>query len=265
MAAALARTPVSPRPEPEPSRPGTMSLLDHLEEFRKRLIRCAIAVAVGMLVAFLFIDRIMTFVFEPARRVLPAGTAMIYTHPGGGFGVYIDVALLAGTVFAAPVIFFQIWRFIAPALYVNEKRFAWPFVVLTSAGAVAGAAFTHYVMFPAMIAFFGTFSGPGLVFMPNIDDVFGLYLKMLAGMAVVFQMPTFAFFLAKMGLISARLLWRNLRYAILVIFVAAAVLTPSADPWNQTVFAAPMIVLYLLSIGIVWIFGPTQAMAEKKS
>jgi sec-independent protein translocase protein TatC len=99
--------------------------------------------------------------------------------------------------------------------------------------------------------------------MPNIDDVFDLYLKMLAGMSVVFQMPTFAFFLAKMGLISAGFLWRNLRYAILVIFIAAAVLTPSADPWNQTVFAAPMIVLYLLSIGIVWIFGAKKARTDK--
>jgi sec-independent protein translocase protein TatC len=97
----------------------------------------------------------------------------------------------------------------------------------------------------------------------SIDDVFGLYLKMLAAMSVVFQMPTFAFFLAKMGMISAGWLWRNLRYAIFVIFVAAAVLTPSSDPWNQTIFALPMIVLYLLSIVIVWMFGPKQARADK--
>lgn len=253
MAAALARRP-TPDPEPEPQ-PGAMPLLDHLDELRRRLVRSLIAIAAGMAVAFFYIEPIMSFVFEPTRQALPPGTSLIYTHPGGGFSVYIDVALLTGTVLASPVIFFQIWRFIAPALYVHEKRFAWPFVVLTTGGAIGGVAFTHYVVFPSMIVFFGTFNGAGLVFMPNIDDVFGLYLKMLAGMALVFQMPTFAFFLARMGMVSAGWLWRNLRYAILVIFIAAAVLTPSSDPWNQMMFAVPMIALYLLSIAIAWLFG----------
>lgn len=130
-------------------------------------------------------------------------------------------------------------------------------MLLTTTGAVAGAAFSHYIVFPYMIAFFGTFDSPELAFMPRVEDVFDLYLKMLAGMVAVFQMPTFAFFLTKLGLITAGWLWRNLRYAILLIFVAAAVLTPSSDPWNQMVFAAPMLVLYLLSIAIAWLFGPS--------
>src|SRR5205823_4082201 len=131
-------------------------------------------------------------------------------------------------------------------------------VVLTTLGAVAGAAFSHYILFPSMIAFFGTFNSPDLTFMPRIEDAFDLYSKMLLGMVVVFQLPTLAFFLAKMRLVTARFLWRNVKYAILLIFILAAVLTPTTDPWDQMVFAAPMIGLYLLSILIVWIAQPRR-------
>lgn len=262
MAPALA---ARPTPGPRESREGLiggLSLLEHLEEFRKRVIRSAIAVAVGMVIAFFFIDRIIAFIFAPTRRMLPAGTTLIYTQPGEAFGLYINVALIVGAALASPYVFYQVWRFIAPALFVRERRFAIPFVLLTTIGALAGAAFSHYIVFPYMIAFFGTFSSSELTFMPQISDVFGLYLKMLAGMVVVFQMPTFAFFLGKMGLVTAGWLWKKVNYAILLIFIAAAVLTPSADPWNQTVFAAPMIVLYLISIVIVWLVGRPAKAAE---
>ena len=122
-------------------------------------------------------------------------------------------------------------------------------------GFVAGAAFTHYIAFPYMMAFFATFNTPDLLFRPRLDDVFDLYTKMVLGMAVVFQMPTVVFFLAKMGLMTAGFLWRSFRYAFLLIFVAAAVITPTGDMVTQTIFAAPMVALYLLSIGIAWVFG----------
>ena len=109
-----------------------------------------------------------------------------------------------------------------------------------------------------MIEFFGTFSNANLQFMPKVETAFDLYIKMLLGMAIVFQMPTAVFFLAKMGLVSARMLWNNIKYAILIIFILAAVLTPSGDPWNQSVFAAPMLVLYVLSIGIAWLVAPRR-------
>ncbi len=235
---------------------GGRTLLAHVDEFRKRVVRSLIAVGVGMVVAFFFIDRLFVFIFAPTRRMLPLGTSLIYTQPGEAFGLYINIAILAGAVLASPFIFYQLWRLIAPVLYSEQKRFVIPFVLLTTIGAVAGAAFSHYVLFPYMIAFFGTFSSPDLAFMPQVSNVFGLYIKMLLAMAAIFQMPTLAFFLAKMGLVTARLLWRNIKYAILIIFVIAAVLTPSADPWNQTIFAAPMIVLYLISIVIAWLVGP---------
>jgi sec-independent protein translocase protein TatC len=239
-------------------REGRMGFLDHLDELRKRLIRSVVAAAVGMLVAFLFIDRIVNFMLAPTRSMLPPGSKLIYTQPGEAFGLYINVALVAGVLLASPFLMFQVWRFIAPGLYAKEKKLVIPFVALTSAGAVGGAAFSHYVMFPAMIAFFGTFQSTQLAFMPRVEDVFDLYTKMLVGMCVVFQIPTLAFFLARIQLVTAAFLWRNFKYAFLLIFIVAAVLTPTADPWNQTVFAAPMVGLYLLSILIVWAAQPKR-------
>ncbi len=233
-----------------------MGLLEHLDELRKRLLRCFIGVAVGMVCSFLFIDRIVSFVLAPTRRMLPPGASLIYTQPGEAFGLYVQVALMSGALLSAPYIMFQVWRFIAPGLYTREKKLAIPFVLLTTVGSLMGAAFSHYVLFPYLIAFFGTFSSPDVAFMPRLEDVFDLYTKMLIGMCVVFQIPTLAFFLAKMRLITARFLWRNLRYAFLIIVIVAAVLTPTSDPWNQLVFAAPMVGLYLLSILIVWLVQP---------
>jgi len=258
MAAAAAR---KIRPEPEQHRDpliGGMTFLEHLEELRKRIIRAMVALLAGAAVAFFFIERIFNFIFEPTRRSLPPESRLIFTQPGEPFALYINIALMTGAVIAAPAICYQIWRFIAPGLYAREKRFAIPFVLLTTCGTVAGAAFSHYIVFPYMIAFFGTFSNPNLLFMPRVEDVFDLYLKMLGGMVAVFQMPTFAFFLAKLRIVTAGWLWRNLRYAVLIIFIAAAVLTPSTDPWNLLVFAAPMIALYLLSIGIAWLAAPRR-------
>jgi sec-independent protein translocase protein TatC len=236
-----------------------LKLLDLLEQFRKRMVRACIAIAVGVLVAFVWIDRIVAFIFKPMRAALPAGTKLIYTAPGEAFSLYINIALITGVALASPFILFQVWRLIAPALYTNQKKFAVPFVLMSTGGVVAGWLFSHYIVFPYMIEFFGTFSNANLQFMPKVETAFDLYTKMLLGMAIVFQMPTVVFFLAKMGLVSARLLWSNIKYAILIIFILAAVLTPTGDPWNQTVFAAPMVVLYLLCIGIAWLVAPQRA------
>jgi sec-independent protein translocase protein TatC len=234
---------------------GNISILERLEDFRKRIVRALLATAVGALVGFAFIDRIVGFLLQPSRRALPAGTRLIYTEPGEAFGLYVQVALIAGLVFAMPFIMYQLWRLIAPLVPPSARRFAVPFVGFTTLGFVAGAAFTHFIAFPYMMAFFASFNTPDLLFMPRLDDVFDLYTKMVLGMAIVFQMPTVVFFLAKMGLITAGFLWRSFRYAFLLIFVAAAVITPTGDMVTQTIFAAPMVALYLISIGIAWVFG----------
>jgi len=153
---------------------------------------------------------------------------------------------------------YQVWMFIAPGLYSNEKRLAIPFVLLTTIGFILGAAFNHYIAFPFMMAFFASFNTADLGFMPKLDDVFGLYSKMLIGMGIVFQMPAVVYFMARMNLISARFLVRHFKYAFLIIFIVAAVITPTGDMMTQTIFAAPMVGLYLLSIAIAWVVGPKR-------
>jgi sec-independent protein translocase protein TatC len=254
----MAATPFPLEPD-EPQgdrREGRMGFLDHLEELRKRIIRSCLAIGTGMVVAFFFVDRIGDFILAPTLKALPAGDALIFTKPGEGFAFYLDVSFIGGIILAAPFVMYQVWRFIAPGLYAKEKRFAIPFVLLSTACSIGGALFTHYVMFPGTIAFLAQFHSPMMKFMPRVEDTFDLYKNMLLGMVVVFQIPTLVFFLAKMRLVTARFLWRHVKYAILISFIVAAVLTPSADPWNQTVFAAPMIGLYLLSIGIAWMVAP---------
>jgi sec-independent protein translocase protein TatC len=241
---------------------GNMSILEGLEDFRKRIVRALLAVAGGALVGFVLIDRIVAFILGPTRRALPVGTKLIYTQPGEAFGLYIQIALIAGVVFAMPFIMYQLWRLIAPLVPPSARRFAIPFVGFTSLGFVAGAAFTHYIAFPYMMVFFASFNTPDLMFMPRLENVFDLYTKMVLGMAVVFQMPTVVFFLAKMGMVTARFLWRSFRYAFLLIFIAAAVITPTGDMVTQSIFAAPMVALYLLSIAIAWVFGKVKPIQE---
>ena len=244
---------------------GTMGFLDHLDELRTRIIRAAGALMVGMLVAFAFIDRIADFVLAPTLRVLPPGTTLIMTRFGEGLSFYMDLAFLGGVVLAAPFVTYQVWRFIAPGLYAREKRLIVPFILLATLGTLAGALFSHYVLFPSMVAFFGTFDSPQIRLMPRVEDTFGLYKNVLIGMVAVFQIPTLVFFLARLRVVTARFMWRHLRYAVLISFVAAAVLTPSSDPWNQAVFAAPMMALYLVSIGIAWLVAPRRPDAGEPS
>jgi sec-independent protein translocase protein TatC len=241
---------------------GRMSFLEHLDELRRRLVRAVLALAIGVLISFAFIGKIYDFIMAPLFHAVP-GVSLIYTEPTEAFALYIRLSLIAGTVIAAPAIMYQVWKFIAPGLYANEKRLAIPFVVLSTAGFIGGAAFNHYLMFPFMMKFFASFNNEQLRFMPRLAPVFSMYAKFLLAMGFVFQMPTIVFFLAKMGVVTARLLIRNIKYAILLIFIAAAVITPTGDPGTQTVFAAPMIGLYLLSIGIAWLVGPKSAGASE--
>lgn len=235
-----------------------ISVLERLDDFRKRIVRSFIAIAVGVLIGFSSIQRVVGIILEPTRRALPPGSKLIYTQPGEAFSLYIQIALIVGLVIAMPVIMYQLWRLVAPLVPASARRFTVPFVSCTTLGFVAGAAFTHYVAFPYVMAFFASFNTPDLQFLPKLSDVFDLYTKMLLGMGAVFQMPTVVFFLSKTGLVTAGFLWRSFRYAFLLIFLAAAVITPTGDIVTQAIFAAPMIALYLLSILIAWIFGPAR-------
>ena len=236
-----------------------MSFLEHLDELRKRIVASLIGVALGVLASFAFINHIVNFILKPTWQVLPPGSRMIYTQPGEAFGLYIQISLIAGVVLAAPWIMYQVWLFIAPGLYTNEKRLAIPFVALGTLGFVTGTLVNHYLTFPFMMRFFASFNTPDLVFMPRLEDVFDLYTKMLLGMGLVFQMPMVVYTLAKLRMVTARFLLRHFKYAFLIIFIVAAVITPTGDMVTQAIFAAPMIALYLLSIFIAWFVRPKES------
>lgn len=256
--------PLPPDEDDDAPRAGKMSFLEHLDELRKRIVNSAIAIGVCVVIGFAFINRIVDFILAPTRNALPPGVKLIYTEPGEAFSLYVRIGLIIGVVLAAPLIMYQVWMFIAPGLYSNEKRLAIPFVLFTTIGFVLGAAFNHYVAFPFIMLFFASFNTPDLAFMPKLDDTFGLYTKMLLGLGIVFQMPTVVFFLAKMKLITARFLISHFKYAFLIIFVVAAVITPGGDMVTQTIFAAPMVGLYLLSIVIAWVVGPKRLRAQEE-
>jgi len=258
------RSPAQP-PAPFDGLFGDFSLLERLDDFRRRLVRAALAVCVGVLVVFNYIEQVVDFLLAPTRRALPAGARLIYTQPGEAFGLYIQVALIVGIVVAMPYIMYQCWKIVAPLVPPAGRRFAIPFALFTTTGFVLGAAFTHYIAFPYMMAFFASFNTADLLFYPKLSDVFDLYTKMLLGMGAVFQMPTIVFFLAKAGLVTARFLIRSFKYAFLLIFVVAAVITPTGDMVTQTIFAAPMVGLYLLSIGIAWFFGKARLIPDDES
>ena len=249
---------------PPPARPddeeedddigGKMSFLEHLDELRRRIIRALIAIFVGFLIAFAFIERVFRFIMEPLRDVLPDGGKLIYTEPTEAFILYLKVAALVGLIIALPALLWQAWAFIAPGLYANEKRLAIPFVVSGTVFFISGALFSHYVVFPAAWAFFAAFSTDYMEFTPRIAPVFSLYVRMGLGLGAVFQIPTVVMFLARVGLVTPRMLARNIKYALLGVFVVAAIITPGSDPLSQVLVAMPMMGLYILSIGIAWVF-----------
>jgi sec-independent protein translocase protein TatC len=238
---------------------GKMSFLEHLDELRKRIIRALLSLCVGVAIAAVFLEDILNFVMRPLSATLPPGASFIFTYPTEAFMLRIRIALIAGLFVATPLIFWQVWQFVAPALYAKERRYAIPFVTLSSVGFIGGAAFSHYVAFPLMWRFFASFSDDMIVFMPRIEDTFSMYMRMLLGMAAVFQMPAMVFFMARMGVITARWMIRQFKYAVLVIVVIAAIITPSSDVASQMIVAGPMVVLYLMCIAIAWVFGKKKS------
>ena len=242
---------------------GKMSFLEHLDELRKRLVWSVASIGFGFCVALWFIDRIFGFIMRPLAATVPSGGKMIYTEPTEAFMLQLKVAALAGVVIAAPLVMWQLWLFIAPGLYRREKRLAVPFVFFASILFVGGAAFNHYVVFPTAFRFLGSFSTDYMQFLPRISPVFSLYAQLLLAFGMIFQMPVLVFTLARLGLVTAGFLWKNTKYAVLIIFIIAAVITPTSDVVTQTLMAAPMVLLYVVSIVIAWMFGRSGDRAER--
>jgi sec-independent protein translocase protein TatC len=233
---------------------GRMTFLEHLDELRKRLVMSIIGVAFGCVVSFLLLDRwIFPFIMLPIQGMLPAGGSLITTEAFEYFMLWLKVGLLSGVLIAMPFVLYQVWLFVAPGLYAHEKRFAVPFVLSSSICFFAGAAFSHYIAFPTTWMFFVNFTADFVQFMPRVGPAFALYVKLLIGLGIIFQTPVLIFALARMGVVSAGFLARNLKYAVLISFILGAFLS-GPDVMSQFMMAGPMIVLYVVGIGIAWVF-----------
>lgn len=235
-----------------------MSFLEHLEDLRKRLLYSAIAVAGGFAICWWKAEPIFHFLEVPILKVLPQGTKLAYTQLTEPFMLYVNIALLAGVIVASPVLLHQLWLFIAPGLYKHEKRWAAPFVIASVLFFLGGASFGYYVAFP-MVANFLVQVGKDFQPVLKIDDYLDLLAKILLGMGLVFETPILIFFLARIGVVTERWLLAKFRYAVLIIFVVAAFITPTPDIPTQCAFALPMMALYLLGILLAWIFKKRPA------
>jgi sec-independent protein translocase protein TatC len=245
--------------------PDEMTFLEHLEDLRKRLFYSFISIFIFIVPAWFFHKHLFNILARPVTRYLPEGTSLAYTKLTAPFMLYIKVSFLAALFLAAPFIFFQLWMFVAPGLYQKEKKYVVPFVLFTTVFFAAGALFGYYIVFPFACRFF---LGMGSEFQAviTVDDYFSLALRVLLGIAVVFELPTLAFFLSRMGILTARWMVKQFKYAVLVIFIIAAIITPTPDWMTQSIIAFPMMALYGISILIALIFGKrTKKKKEKES
>jgi sec-independent protein translocase protein TatC len=234
---------------------GKMSFLEHLDELRRRIIYSVVAVGAGFGIAVFFIGIIFDFIMRPMQQLLPPGQTLIYTDPSEAFFLQIKIGLIAGLILASPIVFAQVWLFIAPGLYAHEKKLAIPFVLMSTFFFAAGAAFSHYVVFPITWAFFVGFTTDILTFTPRVEPAFAIYLRLMLALGITFQLPTLVLFLARMGLVTPRFMIRNFKYAVLIILIASAVLSPDGGGVGLLAMGGPVIVLYIFSIGLAWGFG----------
>lgn len=223
--------------------------LSHLEELRKRLIACAIAAGAGFVVAYIFSERLFQLLIHPLKSQMPEGDRLIFTSLPEMFLTYIKVAFVTGILVSSPYIFYQLWMFVAPGLYQNEKKYVIPFVVSSTILFVGGAVFGYFVVFPFGFRFFLGFANDYIQALPSVKQYFSFSIKLLFAFGMVFELPVVVFFLAKIGLVTPELLKRKRKYAILLTFVMAAILTPP-DVVTQCMMAGPLIVLYEVSIFI---------------
>lgn len=222
--------------------------LSHLEELRKRLIVCAIAVGVGFVISYFFSEYLFQILIAPLKAVMPEGDRLIFTNLPEMFLTYLKVAFISGVLLSAPVIFYELWMFIAPGLYQSEKGYVIPFVVFSTILFVGGSLFGYFVVFPFGFKFFMGFSNESVQALPSVKQYFSFSLKLLFAFGLVFELPVVVFFLAKMGVVTPEFLKRKRKYAILCTFILAAILTPP-DVITQIFMAIPLLALY--EIGIV--------------
>jgi len=228
-----------------------MPLTAHLEELKTRLIRVLIVVGIGFGVCYLFKDWSFRVITKPLVDAMPAQSTMIFTGLPEAFFIHMKIAFFASLLLTAPYTLFEIWRFVSPGLYRDEKKYVLPFLFFSTLLFGGGVLFGYYIALPPAFAFFVSFSTDFLKPMISFKEYLSLTLKFLLAFGLCFEMPVFMFFLAKLGVVDAKMLSKQRRYAILIIFIAAAILTPSPDAISQILMAAPLMVLYEVSIIVV--------------
>src|ERR1700731_2456039 len=244
----------------------TMGFLDHLEELRTRLVYSFAAVGVGFFACWWKVEVIYEIMQRPIMKALRnngMSEKLVYLNPTEPFNLYLKIAALAGLFLTSPFVLYQVWMFISPGLYRNEKRYVVPFMVSTIALFSAGGYFGFKIVYPAALNFLISF---GKQFQPmiTIKEYTELFLSIILGMGLIFEMPILVFFLALMGIVTAGWMWKNFRYSILIIFIVAAIVTPTPAILTMCISPAPMIGPYALSIGIAYLVHPTQRAARRE-
>ena len=236
-----------------------MTLTEHLEELRWCLLRSVIAILVGSTVCYFYSNAIFAFMVAPLRENLQPGQGLIGTSVTEAFFSEIKVAIAAGVLFTCPYIFYQIWRFIAPGLSGGEKRLVLPFVLCATLFFLGGAYFCYRIVLPVAFKYFvDQYDTMGVLPAIRIGEYFTFFFRMVLAFGITFELPVFTFFLVRLGLWNYRLMISSFRYAIIVIFVLAAILTPTPDVINQSLLALPMLVLYVASIGVAYVWRKTD-------
>jgi|HubBroStandDraft_1064217.scaffolds.fasta_scaffold21846_3 sec-independent protein translocase protein TatC len=258
-----------PGGEPDKDSMPTMGFLEHLEELRKRIVYSVISVAVGTALCWGYRERIYAFMQKPIMDALRShGMAekLVYLNPIDPFNLYLKISMLGGLFLTSPFVLYQVWLFISPGLYRKEKRYAMPFMFSTITLFTLGGYFGYRIAYPRALDFFVGFNGQ-FTPMITVGEYTQLFLSIVAGMGLIFEMPILVFFLAFLGILSPGFMLKQFRYAVLIIFVIAGVVTPTPDIVNMCIFAAPMLLLYGISVGVAWLVHPEQRQKreEKKA
>jgi len=242
---------------------GKLPITDHLEELRWRLVKCLIAIAVGFCITYAFAQQIFDLLTSPLVSVMPKGSKLIYTSLQEAFVTYLKVSFFAGFFLSTPVIFYQIWKFVMPGLYEYERRYVFAFVLIASFFFLLGASFAFFVVFPFGFKFFMSFSNNNIQALPAMKDYLSLCMSLLLAFGFTFEMPVIMYFLARMGVVNHLMLRKQRKYAILIIAIVAAILTPP-DVLSMALLGIPLWILYEISVWISYFVGKSKTAAKKE-
>ncbi len=239
-----------------------LPITDHLEELRWRIFKCLLAVSVGFVASYAFSEEIFNFLASPLIEVMPKGSHLIYTSLPEAFFTYMKVSFFVGLLMAAPVIFYQLWKFIMPGLYQKERRYVVPFVIAATLFFALGVSFGFFVVFPVGFKFFLGYSNENILALPSMKEYLGFAMKFLFAFGITFELPVVMFFLAKMGIVNAKGLRKNRKYAVLIVAIVAAILTPGPDVLSQILLGLPLLVLYEISIWATYLVRKKKDITE---